>query len=205
MSRLLITVAVGAYYPLDQAALTALIARLPSLRVIPPEADPPPQVLVWEAGPGDLTHPPYHAPQTALLVIVASPEHLTLPPGVAGLFSKDEPPESLGVAIRQVVRGQQYLSPSLALALLARREVKAAPHEFDVSILTDRERQIVALLAEGLSNKAIAARLYLSVRTVEGHLANLFPRLGVCSRTEAALMAIQHGLASAPHLPSRAP
>jgi DNA-binding NarL/FixJ family response regulator len=65
-----------------------------------------------------------------------------------------------------------------------------------MSILTDRERQILALLGEGLSNKAISARLYLSVRTVEGHLTNLYTRLGVHSRTEAALMAIHHGLAS---------
>jgi len=80
--------------------------------------------------------------------------------------------------------------------LLARGEAKAASHEFDMSTLTDRERQILALLADGLSNKAIAARLYLSVRTVEGHLANLYTRVGVHSRTEAALIAVQYGLAS---------
>jgi DNA-binding NarL/FixJ family response regulator len=132
----------------------------------------------------------------AILLIVGEIESPILPPGVAGLFSKDEKPEALGVAIRQIARGDQYLSPSLALALLERGEAEAAPHDFDMSILTDRERQILALLGEGLSNKAISARLYLSVRTVEGHLTNLYTRLGVHSRTEAALMAIHHGLAS---------
>jgi DNA-binding NarL/FixJ family response regulator len=112
------------------------------------------------------------------------------------MCSKHETSEALGIAIRQVARGDQYLSPSLALALLERGEAEAAPHDFDMSILTDRERQILALLGEGLSNKAIAARLYLSVRTVEGHLANLYTRLDVHSRTEAALVAIRHGLAS---------
>jgi DNA-binding NarL/FixJ family response regulator len=66
----------------------------------------------------------------------------------------------------------------------------------DLSTLTDREREILALLSVGLSNKAIAARLYLSVRTVEGHLASLYTRLGVHSRTEAALIALQHNLRS---------
>jgi DNA-binding NarL/FixJ family response regulator len=65
-----------------------------------------------------------------------------------------------------------------------------------VEVLTDREREILALLADGLSNKAIAARLYLSVRTVEGHLASLYTHLGVHSRTEAVLLALQHPLSA---------
>ena len=196
MSQPLITVAVRARYPLDRMGLAALITRLPGLQLIPLESDPPPQALVWDPGLREPVNLPHLTPETKVLLLVGDMESPTLPPGVVGLFSKDELPEALGVAIRQIARGEQYLSPSLALALLERGEAEAAPHDFDMSILTDRERQILALLGEGLSNKAIAARLYLSVRTVEGHLANLYTRLRVHSRTEAALVAIRHGLAS---------
>ena len=196
MNQTLLTVSVGAYYPLDQMALAALITELPGLQVIPLASDPPPRVLVWDPGQGEHVNLPRLVSETKVLLLVGDMESPTLSPGVAGLFSKDELPEALGVAIRQVARGDQYLSPSLALALLERGEAEAASHEIDLPTLTDRERQIFALLAEGLSNKVIASRLYLSVRTVEGHLANLYTRLGVHSRTEAALVAIQHGLAS---------
>ncbi len=203
MPQLPITVAVGGHYLIDQAGLRALLATLPGLRVIPLDSAPPPCVLVWDPGLTGAPSLPRLTPETTVLLLVGDVEWPTLPPGVAGLFSKDELPEALGVAIRQVARGEQYLSPSLALALLERGE--AASHEIDLPTLTDRERQIFALLAEGLSNKVIASRLYLSVRTVEGHLASLYTRLGVHSRTEAALIAIHHGLASDPPLPSRAP
>jgi DNA-binding NarL/FixJ family response regulator len=191
-----VTVAVGGRYPLNRAALAALIKSLPGLHLATLESDLPPRVLVWECDSDFLVELPHHAAETVVLLVVGETESPTLLSGVAGMCSKHETSEALGIAIRQVARGDQYLSPSLALALLERGEAEAAPHDFDMSILTDRERQILALLGEGLSNKAISARLYLSVRTVEGHLTNLYTRLGVHSRTEAALMAIHHGLAS---------
>lgn len=195
MSQPPIAVAIHTPYPLDQAALAALVASLPGLQVVLLLADPPPRVLVWDPGLGGLSLPP-HFPGTAVLLLIGETETPHLPAGVAGLFSKSEGPEALGVAIRQVARGDQYLSPSLAAALIRQRRIENTPVELDLTALTEREREILALLAQGLSNKAIAARLYLSVRTVEGHLANLYVRLDVHSRTEAALMAIQHGLSS---------
>ena len=191
-----ITVAVGGHYPLERAALAALIQSLPGLQLITSESGSPPRVLVWECDSDLPIELPHHAAETVILLVVGEMEQPMLPPDVAGLFSKDEMPEALSIAIRQVARGESYLSPLLALALLEAHKAATHPLAIDPGTLTEREREILVLLGRGLSNKAIAARLYLSVRTVEGHLANLYTRVGVHSRTEAALIAIQHGLAS---------
>lgn len=188
-----ITVSVGGGHELDRAGLTALIASLPGLRVVPLEQQPPSQVLVWEAQEG-VERLPSHSPDTAILLLTEDADYESLPERVNGLLSKDEPPASLGIAIRQVARGEQYLSPAIAIAILQKRKTKAALTESQkpvIQSLTDREREILELLAQGLSNKAIAARLYLSVRTVEGHLANIYSRMDVHSRTEAMLMAVR--------------
>lgn len=193
MIRSEITVSVGGGHELDRAGLAALISKLPGLRIVPLEKNPPPQVLVWEMRTGADELPSVRS-DTAILLLTEDADYESLPETVTGLFSKDEPPASLGIAIRQVARGQQYISSSLAIAIIQKRQEKSLLIEPDISIvdtLTDREREILDLLAQGLSNKMIAARLYLSVRTVEGHLANIYSRLGVHSRTEAMLMAVR--------------
>src|SRR3989304_1528988 len=186
-----IIVSVGGGYELDRAGLSALIASLPDLRVVPLDKTPPPQVLVWEVrgGSDDL---PSVSSDTAILLLTEDAEYDSLPETVTGLLSRDEPPTALGIAIRQVARGEQYLSPSLATAILQKRQTRSPLTESEkstIDTLTEREREILEMLAQGLSNKTIAARLYLSVRTVEGHLANIYSRLGVHSRTEAMLIA----------------
>lgn len=185
-----IRVAVGGGHALDRAARAALISRLPGLHVV--DADEQPQVLVWQIkGIDEL---PSTGASTALLLVTDQLELEGLPGTVTGLFSLDESPAALGIAIRQVARGEQYLSPSLAIAILETRTESAASTDADntkIDALSEREREILNLLAQGLSNKMIAARLYLSVRTVEGHLANIYTRLGVHSRTEAMLMAVK--------------
>ncbi len=195
MTRHEITVSVGGGFEIDRAGLAALIASLPGLRVVPLEANPPPQVLVWEAR-GDTDNLPRVSSDTSILVLTEDAGYESLPETVTGLLSRDEPPVALGVAIRQVARGEQYLSPSLVTAILQKRQAKSSLTESQKSVigsLTDREREIFELLAQGLSNKMIAVRLYLSIRTVEGHLANIYSRLGVHSRTEAMLVAVKIG------------
>ena len=197
MAQQAITVAVVRHRPLDRAALEALVATLPGLHVVALDADPSPQVILWDAedakaeDSGALEELP---PRTALLLLASGDEYGPLPPRTAGLFSKDETPQALAAAIRQLSRGDQYLSASLVPALFQRHVPSPEMAQVDPQALTQtltaREREILRLLAEGLSNKAIATRLYLSVRTVEGHLARLYEKLGVHSRTEAMRFAI---------------
>jgi DNA-binding NarL/FixJ family response regulator len=145
-------------------------------------------VIVWDSS-SDLTHPPDCPPGTFLLALTDQAEIAAFPQSVAGLFYKEESPEALAAAIRQVARGQHYLSSQLALSLVRNA---GQPTSINLENLSDREREILNLLSQGLSNKSIAARLYLSVRTVEGHLDRLYTRLGVHSRTEAVILTIQH-------------
>ncbi len=195
-----ITVSVGGGLRIDRAGLAALIASLPGLRVVPLGQRPPPQVLVWDArtlngrvqeNNDELSSVSSH---TVILLLTDNSGFESLPDTVTGLFFRDELPAALGIAIRQVARGEQYISPSLAIAMLKKRRIESSLTNSQKSViesLTNREREILELLAQGLSNKAIAARLYLSVRTVEGHLANIYTRFGVRARTEAMLIALK--------------
>lgn len=188
-----ITVSVGGGPELDRAALATLLASLPGLRLIPLDATPPPQVILWQAGADDRDLP-FVSAQTTILLLVENARFDALPSSVAGLFSREEPAPSLGIAIRQVARGEQYISPSIAMSILQKQQSKtllSGPQKSAIESLSQREREILGLLSQGLSNKDIAARLYLSVRTVEGHLASIYQRLGVHSRTEAMLIAVQ--------------
>ncbi|HEX5942746.1 MAG TPA: response regulator transcription factor [Anaerolineales bacterium] len=188
-----ITVAVGGGRALDRAGLAALLASLPGFHVVPQDNDPPPQVLVW-ATCADSMELPLLKSRTKLLLLTESTTEDSLPGAVHGLFSREETTSALAIAIRQIARGEQYLSPTLATAIIEKRQSKsglASPKMSLIDELTEREREIVDLLAQGLSNKLIASKLYLSVRTVEGHLANIYLRLGVHSRTEAMLIAMK--------------
>ena len=106
--------------------------------------------------------------------------------GAVGYLLKDADPEELARAIRAAARGEAPLHPLAARELLDRR----APDRR----LTDRESEILALVAQGLPNKLIARRLGISERTVKGHLTRVFERIGVTDRTQAALWARDHRL-----------
>lgn len=108
--------------------------------------------------------------------------------GAMGYVLKDAPPDELYDAIRAAARGESPLAPRAARTLLSER----AEHR---SIeLSPREREVLALVAEGLPNKRIAQRLEISEKTVKAHLTRIFARIGVSDRTQAALWARRRGL-----------
>lgn len=113
--------------------------------------------------------------------------------GATGCLSRDEPVADLARAIIAVGRGELVLPPAVATQALAALTRGQAGGQSLIEPLSDRETEVLHLLAQGLTNKDIAQTLILSVRTVEAHLRNIFGKLGVRSRTEAALWAAKHG------------
>lgn len=109
--------------------------------------------------------------------------------GAAGYVYKDVAPEALAQGIRSVHAGHALLAPDVA-TLLASGE----PQDKGLSGLTEREREVLAELARGRSNREIARGFVLSEKTVKTHVSNILMKLGVADRTQAALYAQRHGL-----------
>ena len=115
--------------------------------------------------------------------------------GASGYLLKDTGPEDLVEAIRQVYRGDSSLHPAIARKPL--REVsKPAPGKQTTDPLTERELEVLLLLAKGKSNHEIADELVISEATVRTHVSNILGKLHLASRTQAALYALREGLAS---------
>jgi DNA-binding NarL/FixJ family response regulator len=117
---------------------------------------------------------------------------VALDAGAVGYMLKDAEPDDLIEAVRQVARGESPLHPRVARQLLTSRGSASSSGEQ----LTDRERQVLALVREGLANKQIARRLGISERTVKAHLTSVFATIGVTDRTSAALWAERHDIAN---------
>jgi DNA-binding NarL/FixJ family response regulator len=108
--------------------------------------------------------------------------------GAVGYLLKDAEPDELIRGLQAAARGESPLSPKAAQALVAARAEQGADPD-----LTPREREVLALLADGLPNKLIARRLDISEKTVKAHLTSIFQTIGVTDRTQAALWAQRHG------------
>jgi len=139
-------------------------------------------------------------PQTAVLALTMheSDEYFfeMLNAGASGYVPKKAAPTDLVAAIRVVHAGGVFLYPSLAKSLvkdyLTRLEAGADRTDYDG--LTEREREVLTLVADGLSNQAIADRLVISTKTVERHRSNIMAKLNLHSRTELVKYAIRKGL-----------
>jgi DNA-binding NarL/FixJ family response regulator len=121
--------------------------------------------------------------------------HGALQAGAAGYLLKDAEADEVAAAIRAACRGEVHLDPAIAKQLT---RSLTAPRPHGVDALTDREREVLVLVAQGLSNQQIADSLVISERTARTHVSNILSKLGVASRTQAALLAIREGIAPTP-------
>ena len=115
--------------------------------------------------------------------------------GASGYLLKDTPREELIRAVRGTVTGKTYVDPSIAgkvLDQVSSHQTQSAT--LITSKLTEREIEVLRLVARGLSNADIADQLFLSDGTVRNHVSAILAKLGVSDRTQAAVIAIQHGL-----------
>ncbi len=134
-------------------------------------------------------------PSLGIVVLTASSaDHVLLSAiesGASGFLSKTRSLDEVTAAVRAAAAGESVISPEM-LARLLPRFGRASPHSVDE--LTEREREVLALVAEGLSNAAIAERLVVSVHTVRNHIASLSGKLGAHSKLEALSIAVRRGL-----------
>ena len=114
--------------------------------------------------------------------------------GAAGYLLKDADADEVAQAIRAAVAGQMHLDPTVARLLADSVRGADRPGED----LTPREREVLGLVAEGASNRQIADTLVVSERTARTHVSAILRKLGLVSRTQAALWAVREGLASRP-------
>lgn len=132
-------------------------------------------------------------PEVAVVVLTSFSDRerilSALDAGAAGYLLKDAEPDAIERAIQAAARGEAPLDPKAARALLSARRAPDPPNA-----LSDREREVLAMVAEGLPNKLIAQHLGISEKTVKAHLTSVYRQIGVTDRTQAALWAQRHGV-----------
>jgi len=143
------------------------------------------------------------SPRSRILVLTSFAEdHRVLPAiqaGAYGYLLKDIAPQALAQAIRGAFAGDVQLHPLAAQQLMtAAAQARPAPEKpkADQTGLTERELEVVGLIAAGMNNRAIAARLVVSEKTVKSHVGNILNKLNLEDRTQIAIYALRHGLVS---------
>lgn len=140
-------------------------------------------------------------PDSHVVVVVSAEDDVELARavrgGARGYLRRDCTLAELRATVLAAARGQSILAPSVASKLLEELAtmVKRSEHGAEgVGALSKREREVLSLVAEGLNNRAIAARLFISENTVKNHVRNIHEKLGVHTRMEAVVRAVREGL-----------
>lgn len=139
-------------------------------------------------------------PDTRVLVLTACDRdeyaYAALRAGASGFLVKDTPTAELLVAVRGVLRGDAVIAPSVTRRLIDRYVTGAVAPLTDqrLDVLSDREREVLSLVARGLNNAEIAGKLFLGETTVKTHVARILAKLHVRDRIEAVVMAYESGL-----------
>jgi DNA-binding NarL/FixJ family response regulator len=138
-------------------------------------------------------------PQVKILILTSfgnwEKVYAALKTGASGYILKDAEPEQLVAAIKAVAAGGSYLGAQVAADLLEHVDTEGKPKAGELSEpLSSREEEVLALLVRGLGNREIAESLFISEKTVKTHVANILQKLGVKSRTQAALLALRENL-----------
>jgi DNA-binding NarL/FixJ family response regulator len=118
--------------------------------------------------------------------------HGALQAGATGYLLKDAAATEVAAAIRAAHQGEMHLAPAVARRLA--ESLRAPTREKPIEPLTEREREVLGLVAQGKANKEIARQLEISERTVRTHVSSILGKLGLVSRTQAALYAVREGL-----------
>ncbi len=144
------------------------------------------------------------APSAKIIILTISDEEEDLfeaiRAGASGYLLKDIPLDEVAEAVRSVHGGQSLINPSMAgkllteFATLARRDGEARAQEVPAPKLTDREMQVLKLVARGMNNRDIAKELFISENTVKNHVRNILEKLQIHSRMEAVMVAVREKL-----------
>ncbi len=117
--------------------------------------------------------------------------------GASGYVLKDADAEEVAAAVRAAYAGEVHLDPAVARLLAQRMRDRKSPKDELAEPLTEREKDVLRLLGQGMSNKEIGATLFITERTARTYVSNILGKLGLASRTQAALYAVEHKLVDA--------